>query len=648
MSNLTWKPISQVKVGDNVIGFHKKRMVSVETVQFVGTRAEEVFRVSTDRGSVVATGDHPWLNCNGKWVETNKLKPGRSRSRIRFLCPPVASTSDSEDYKAGYVSGLIGGDGCIGQSIQKGKFVCRWCSVRMIDIEPINRLVDFYKNFGIDAEVTVAKHNYKSKPYMMHRVEFRDLERITKVKELIAYRDSDDFAAGWLAGMFDAEGSLSGNIFRISQLDKNRPSTSISENQKDKPKKEDIVIAGKRLGFDFAVEQKGCFLKGGIEEIIRFFSICRPASSTKRLKLKSERLSSANLLSVTPEGVQEVFNLQTTSGNYWAAGLACHNCYYRPDDDFYSVKPLEKQLDEVRQAARWGCDSADLTGGEPLQNPHVVELIRFATENKIFTRIITSLICAEKTLDGVIEAGAADFLISMHGHKPETHNRIVEVPNARKFQIRRMAKIASIMRYCANYVLVEANQTEMADWARWITSLDHQPPKVVNFINYNPHFGADKKMYAQAVAQVVDYSIASPILDEAIDILEENGVGVNVRYAPMCCVAERHRKNVCNDLHVAFDQGEWLNSFATIKNDADKVYKTYSRPLCNGNEEKGSPCNTCSHQWICGGANKIWHKLAKEKFGREVLHPLPVLEGVAADDFWHYRKENYLGLDPRR
>lgn len=105
---------------------------------------------------------------------------------------------------------------------------------------------------------------------------------------------------------------------------------------------------------------------------------------------------------------------------------------------------------------------------------------------------------------------------------------------------------------------------------------------------------------------------------------------------------------MCNDLHVAFDQGEWLNSFATIKNDADKVYKTYSRPLCNGNEEKGSPCNTCSHQWICGGANKIWHKLAKEKFGREVLHPLPVLEGVAADDFWHYRKENYLGLDPRR
>lgn len=328
--------------------------------------------------------------------------------------------------------------------------------------------------------------------------------------------------------------------------------------------------------------------------------------------------------------------------------LRCSFCYYRPDDDFYSVKPLEKQLDEVRQAVAWGCDSADLTGGEPMQNPHVVELVKFATQNKIYTRIISSLICPEKTLDAVLDSGVADWLISMHGHKPETHNAIVEVPNARKFQIRRMAKIASRMRYCANYVLVEANQTEMVDWAKWITTLDHAPPKVVNFINYNPHFGAEKKMKAQAIAQVVDISIAGPILDEAVDILEEAGIGVNVRYYPYCGLAPRHYKNVCNDLHVAFDFGEWLNSFATMKNNADEVYKKYSVPLSNGNEEKGSPCNVCSHQWICGGANKIWHKLANEKFGREVLHPLPVLQGVDPKDFWHYRKENYLGLDPRR
>ncbi len=326
--------------------------------------------------------------------------------------------------------------------------------------------------------------------------------------------------------------------------------------------------------------------------------------------------------------------------------LRCSFCYYRPDDDFYSVKPLEKQLAEVKQAVAWGCDSADLTGGEPMQNPHVIELVRFATENKIYTRIISSLICPEKTLDGVLDAGVADWLISMHGYNAETHNKIVEVPNARKFQIRRMAKIASQMRYCANYVLVEANQTEMADWARWITTLDHQPPKVVNFINYNPHFGADKKMYDQAVAQIVDYAIASPILDEAIDILEEAGVGVNCRYTPMCAVAERHRKNICNDLHVAFDMGEWCNSFGGNRN-ADSVYRTYSLPLSKGIEEKGEPCSSCSHQLICGGANKIWHKLSKEKFGRETLHPLPVLEGVAPYDFWHYRKENVMGLDPR-
>lgn len=327
--------------------------------------------------------------------------------------------------------------------------------------------------------------------------------------------------------------------------------------------------------------------------------------------------------------------------------LRCQFCYYLVHDDFYDVPDWDKQKKWVTDAVGRGCDSADLTGGEPLQNPLVAKLVRFATDNGIYTRIITSLICAEKTLDEVLDSGVSDWLISMHGAKEETHNEIVNVPKARSFQIRRLAKIAAKMRYCCNYVMVEKNQEQMADWARWITSQNYSPPKTVNFINFNA-FGpwlSTPAWIEKGKENVVDISIAGPILDEAIDILEAAGVGVNVRYYPMCGLAERHRKSICNDLHVAFDFGEWDNSIPDHKLSSGIEY---GKRLSNGNEEKGAPCNACSHQWICGGANKIWHKLAKEKFGREVLHPLPVLEGVAVDDFWHYRKENYLGLDPRR
>lgn len=325
--------------------------------------------------------------------------------------------------------------------------------------------------------------------------------------------------------------------------------------------------------------------------------------------------------------------------------LRCSFCYYAPDDDFYTVKPWEKQAQEIIDAAARGCDSCDITGGEPMQNPHVIELVKLAVEKRVYPRIITSLICPEKTLDGVLDAGVADWLISMHGAKDETHNAIVSVPKARSLQVRRLAKIAARMRYCCNYVMIEKNQTEMVDWAHWLLSLDHLPPKVVNFINYNPHYGAQQKMHAQALAQVVDPAIAGSVLDEAIDILEDAGIGVNVRYTPMCMVAERHRKNICNDLHVAFDFGEWDNA---IPSRALSHGVKYGRQLSASNELQTEPCASCGLKPMCGGANRIWHQLATEKFGREVLVRQPYPEFVSEPAFWHYRRENVAGNDPRR
>lgn len=324
--------------------------------------------------------------------------------------------------------------------------------------------------------------------------------------------------------------------------------------------------------------------------------------------------------------------------------LRCDFCYYLPQDDFHTVKTWEEQAAEVLAAEQRGCDSCDITGGEPLQNPHVIQLVRFCVDHGISPRVITSLITAENVLDGVLDAGVDDWLISMHGAKAETHDAIVHVPKARKLQVRRLAKIAARMRYCANYVMIGANQTEMAEWVRWLLDLPHDPPKVVNFINFNPHYNW-RSMQQKALDNIVDLRIAGPILDEAIDILEEAGIGVNVRYYPMCGLAARHRKNVCNDLHVAFDFGEWDNAIANRSTDTGFQY---GLGLSLSNEEKGQPCSDCDHQWICGGANKVWHELASQKFATETLVQIALPPAADRKDFWHYRGQNVLGLNPRR
>ena len=325
--------------------------------------------------------------------------------------------------------------------------------------------------------------------------------------------------------------------------------------------------------------------------------------------------------------------------------LRCEFCYYLPQDEFHTVKTWEQQAKEITDAQARGCDSCDITGGEPMQNPHVVELVKLAVSCGVKPRIITSLICPEKTLDAVLDAGIDDWLISMHGHKDETHNTIVSVPKARMFQLRRLAKIASRMAYCANYVLVERNQTEMADWARMMLSLEYSPPKVVNFINFNPHYGW-RGMRDKAMANIVDLSVCGPVLDEAIDILEAAGIGVNVRYYPMCGLAERHRKSICNDLQVAFDFGEWENG---IRDKSPLGGERYGQGISAQNEMQTKPCAGCGHKEACGGANKVWHELALTKFGTETLTQLstPEYDGTVPP-YWHYRRHNVLGLDPRR
>lgn len=330
--------------------------------------------------------------------------------------------------------------------------------------------------------------------------------------------------------------------------------------------------------------------------------------------------------------------------------LSCRFCYHL-HTDLVSVKPWEQQKAEVMAAVERGCDSADLTGGDPLDNPHILDLVRLCVDHKISLRIISSLICPQKLLNDVMDAGVDDWLISLHGAKAETHNAIVhnfangpvEKTKYRQIQIKRLGTIMDRMQWCANYVMVEANQTEMADFARWLTGLP-RPPHIVNFLTFNPHYNWHE--YPQeAFANIVDHRIAGPVLDEAVDVLEEAGIGVNLRYTAMCSVAERHRKNICNDIHNAFDGGEWLNG---IRGNTISDGVRYGHELSTRNELKSGPCAACGHQWICGGANRIWHELATTKFGGEVLVPLDLPANVHPKDYWHYRGANVMGLDPRR
>lgn len=133
-ADLTWVQAKDLKPGDEIIAFDETpepgfnggrrftTTVVTENQPFVATG----YRVETEFGSVVTTGDHPWLVDlpyvnHGRRVEfkqTLELKPGKHRAY--YIGAPWEIDNSRE---AGYLAGLIDADGHVTTSRDAGTWV---------------------------------------------------------------------------------------------------------------------------------------------------------------------------------------------------------------------------------------------------------------------------------------------------------------------------------------------------------------------------------------------------------------------------------------------------------------------------------------------------------------------------------------------
>jgi DNA repair photolyase len=162
----------------------------------------------------------------------------------------------------------------------------------------------------------------------------RDVDR---VRDLIAWPSaaSRSWQAGFLSGIFDAEGSYSDGILRISNTDP-----------------EIIECIGKSLtafGFRFVIEHihrdpgkpiDVVRLLGGLREHLRFFHSFDPAISRKRDISGQAVKSEARLGVVSIErlrGAMRLYDITTGTEDFIANGLVSHNCYARPSHAYMGL-----------------------------------------------------------------------------------------------------------------------------------------------------------------------------------------------------------------------------------------------------------------------------------------------------------------------
>jgi DNA repair photolyase len=292
------KPIAELQVGDAVYGTVRQgsyRRYTPTTVLAHWQTVKPGYRITLEDGtSLVASADHRFLTGRG-WKYVTGTEHGSARrphlttsSKLLGVGAFAEPPKESADYRRGYLCGMIRGDAGADPGSGDVGFS-----------EALQRASRYRAEMGTGtAAVTCAE--WPSAP-------------------------SADWRKGFLAGIFDAEGSCSRGILRISSTDSSIIDWATSSMS--------------LLGFDVAVElvARGkaitvLRLRGGLTERLRFFHTVDPAITRKRvidgLAIKSD--ARLKVVSVEPLGLDlPMYDITTGTGDFIADGVVSHNCFAR-------------------------------------------------------------------------------------------------------------------------------------------------------------------------------------------------------------------------------------------------------------------------------------------------------------------------------
>ena len=350
MANGATKPMAKLRPGDRIYGAAPmgRYLRYVQTVVLdQWCVLKPAYRVSLEDGTQLTVGaDHRFLTERG-WKFITGTEQGRRRRPHLTLNNELLGTGafsapvqQDFSYRSGYLCGLIRGDGTIGlkghPEADGRRLEQTWFRLALCDQEALERARKWLsyqyvetQRFQFGAGAVRA----------MHAIGTRMRANVSRIQELIAWPDTPDreWQAGFLAGIYDAEGCYSGGILRISNTD-----YRIINRIRD---------ALRTFGFGSVVEHVShevtkCIdvvrVRGGLSEHLRFFHLTGPAISRKCDIAGRAVWSAAKLRVVGIEALgnaMRLYDVTTGTGNYISNGVISHNCYARPSHAYMGLSP---------------------------------------------------------------------------------------------------------------------------------------------------------------------------------------------------------------------------------------------------------------------------------------------------------------------
>jgi DNA repair photolyase len=355
MGDGTTRPMADVRPGDYVYGTVRegayRRYWVTEVVDHWST-IKAAYRVTLEDGTeLVASGDHRFLTARGwKHVTNNASGPDRAHLTLNDKLIGTGAFVDQPehwlDYQRGYLCGMIRGDAHLASGVRETRdgrlHAYNRFRLALTDDEALARTQRFLDEaLGIRArESAFASLGRRS----MRALVAGGHDNVAAITEMIEWPRGvrPEWCKGFLAGVFDAEGSHS-EVIRISNTD---------------PAIIDWICWSMRaLGFSVRVEDprrangmRVVRLLGGLREKLRFFHTVDPAITRKReiegIALKNP--ANLKVAEIEPLGKgYRLYDITTGTGDFIANGVVSHNCFARPTHTYLDFNPgrdFEKEI----------------------------------------------------------------------------------------------------------------------------------------------------------------------------------------------------------------------------------------------------------------------------------------------------------------
>lgn len=178
---------------------------------FWKTGNKDVLLVETKEGyKVKSTSNHKFLTTNG-WVEAEDLKSGDSLVLSKNNCQPWNGGEGT--FEEGWLIGELVGDGCYNKN-SYGAQLSFWGDSRE---EMYHRAVSYIQNLSFNSRSDFGTRDCTKNPVVVNSSALTKLaERYVadQTKELKdeVFKESYDFIRGFIRGLFDADGSVQGNL----------------------------------------------------------------------------------------------------------------------------------------------------------------------------------------------------------------------------------------------------------------------------------------------------------------------------------------------------------------------------------------------------------------------------------------------------